>query len=1101
MKRPARIIAIVFASITAFFLLIMLGVQIFLNSGKARKIVDNVAVKAIDGSFVYSRLRFDVFGSFPSIRVTIDTVSITYPSERFACQDGLGREYPLLDAGRSDIRDTLAAFDHFTAAINPLHMISKRYRLRDASLSGLKVYAHAYSDSSANWQIIRALNKEKDTLSKGFSLPSLKLGLVRLMDKPIFIYTSRKDTLYALAEMKEMSLRGDMRRFLLDSLELYVCRDPDSLAFFMEHLRLQSPGLNAIDIDASANALLAKDGKGSLRLPINLTASVSYSKSDEKSEIDLRHFLLQISDIPIKASGLLQMLGDSNYVKAALNIDDQPIGKSLELLAGSGLVPLAEKFSTNARISLSAEADGYISKTGLPKINASLIIPESAVFYKPMNINARFRMNMDAGMSPEKLLGATINNMEISAEGANIGLVCKAQDLLGKDPSIAAHLKGDADLDAFRRFLSDSLRLSGLADIKLDAVTKLSEIKDFNFKEGAVKGEIIVPAFSLEKPYDSLRTDFNGCKILLSSQKQGFKADMGLDSVSFSKGSAMRARVREMLTQAEITQVSLKGKTLSKVSLESNNSRVYFRIGDQRMGTRDLNLTASLQKRVRGNRGPRPRRGRPVLTESDFVGKDIKVDLGQDVVNFLREWSPSAGIMAKSGFYANPRLPLRNRIKGIDLQYNDDSFDLNTLEITSGTSDLSVSGKITGLRRTLLGRGFLRGDLKVDSKRLNLNELLSALEVGKDNDYKAKSETDESFVTDTLANAQFRVDSTMSVIVIPANLDAKIALHADNLDYSDIAVSPFDAQINVAKRCVQITDTKLSTNLGDVVLDAFYATRSKKDIQIGADLQLMDMSAAGIIHMLPTVDRMIPALKSFKGNLGCRVSFTSQLDTMMNVQIPTLDGLVRITGKELEIKDAGELRKITRLLMFKNKNIGRIDDLAMDAVIENSQVEIYPFILGVDRYKVALMGVQNLDRTMHYNISIIKTPVLPMRFGINIQGSLDDFRFSIGRSKYHRGEVPVFKQEIDDIQYNIGDAIRNVFERGVENALASTRQSYMNLQKRKRELGYDSNLPKDFLSNHEYQQLEAKAFEEEMKEYNAKVEAEVEAILSESAKK
>ena len=476
------------------------------------------------------------------------------------------------------------------------------------------------------------------------------------------------------------------------------------------------------------------------------------------------------------------------------------------------------------------------------------------------------------------------------------------------------------------------------------------------------------------------------------------------------------------------------------------------------------------------------------------------MDLGKDVVSFLSEWCHSAGIRAKGGFYANPRLPLRNRIKGIDLQYNDDSFDLNKLEITSGTSDLSVSGKITDLRRTLLGRGFLRGDLKVDSKRLNLNEFLSALEVGKDNVYKAESETDESFVTDTLANAQFRVDSTMSVIVIPANLDTKIALHADNLDYSDIAVSPFDARINVAKRCVQITDTKLSTNLGDVAFDAFYATRSKKDIQIGADLQLMDMSAAGIIHMLPTVDKMIPALKSFKGNLGCRVSFTSQLDTMMNVLVPTLDGLVRITGKELEIKDAGELRKITRLLMFKNKNIGRIDDLAMDAVVENSQVEIYPFILGVDRYKVALMGVQNLDRTMHYNISIIKTPILPMRFGINIQGSLDDFRFSIGRSKYHRGEVPVFKQEIDDIQYNIGDAIRNVFERGVENALASTRQSYMYLQKRKRELGYDNNLPKDFLSNHEYQQLEAKAFEEEMKEYNAKVEAEVEAILSESAK-
>ena len=691
--------------------------------------------------------------------------------------------------------------------------------------------------------------------------------------------------------------------------------------------------------------------------------------------------------------------------------------------------------------------------------------------------------------------------IKISAEGAELGLTGEAKDLLGKDPAIVAHLRGDADLSAFKSYLSDSLRLSGLVDIKLDADAKLSEIKTLNFGEGALSGEIISPAFSLERPYDSLRTGFDGCKILLLSQKQGLKASMCLDSVAFSKGSAMRARLREMLTKAEIFKLSSQGKMVSKISLESNNSGLYLRLGDQRMGTRDLNLTASLQKRVRGDRAPRSGRQLSTLPESDFADKDIKLKLGENVVKFLREWSPSAGITAKSGFYANPRLPLRNRIRGIDLKYNDDSFELNALKISSGTSDLAVSGKITGLRRTLLGRGFLRGDLSVDSDRLNLNEFLTALKVGKDSDYKAKSETDESFVTDTLANARFSVDSVMSVIVIPANLDARIALHARNLDYSDIAVSPLAAKINIANRCVQLSETKLSTNLGDVVLDAFYATRSKQDIQVGADLQLIDMSAAGIIHMLPTVDRMIPALKSFKGNLDCRVSLTSQLDTMMNVQIPTLDGLVRITGRKLEVKDAGELRKMTRLLLFKDKNIGRIDDLAVDAIIENSKVEIYPFILSVDRYKMALMGVQNLDKTMHYNISIIKNPILPIRFGINIKGSLDDFHFSIGRSKYHRGEVPVFKQEIDDIQYNIGDAIRSVFERGVENAFASTKQGYINLQKRKKELGYDSSLPKDFLSNYEYQQLEAKSFEEEMKEYNAQVEAEVEAVLAESAKK
>ena len=56
-------------------------------------------------------------------------------------------------------------------------MISKRYRLRDASLSGLKVYA--YSDSSKLADI--RVNKEKDTLAK-FSF-FLKLGLASWINR------------------------------------------------------------------------------------------------------------------------------------------------------------------------------------------------------------------------------------------------------------------------------------------------------------------------------------------------------------------------------------------------------------------------------------------------------------------------------------------------------------------------------------------------------------------------------------------------------------------------------------------------------------------------------------------------------------------------------------------------------------------------------------------------------------------------------------------------------------------------------------------------------------------------------------------------------
>jgi len=1137
MKKAARITGIVLGAIVALLVLLMLGVQIFLGSGKARQIVDKVAAESIDGSLSYSRLRFSAFRRFPNLSLTLDSVSLTYPHDRYARYDGAGMRNALLAAGRGEEADTLAAFDRFSVAVNPWRLLGRQIRLTDATLSGMRAFAHAYPDSAANWQIFKPSDKEKDTTEKALSLPPMSIGPIRITDRPTVVYTSQADSLFALLDMKEMSVRGHVRlpsekkdlevknaRFAIDSMLLRARMALDTVAVDLDHLHIRTPKANTANLDAALEAMMVSGRFGILHVPVSLSALASYEKTEESTDIELSRLNLDAAGIPLNASGLYRMMGERDYVKADAGIDDCDLGRVLEDFVWK-VVPSTRDISTGAHLNFTATADGYLSETEFPQVNASLNIPGSSVRYKPMDLTARVELAVRGEMNPQKIVSAAVEKLSASTDGAVVSLSGSGRDLLGSDPSVTAHLLGNADLDILgRRFLSDSMKVSGPLDLVLDADTRLSELRDFHFRRGRISGRISSPGLALDMPYDTLGAGLDGTLVTIASHENGIRANVGMDSVTFFKGASMGARIRKMDNRADISKVESNGRMVPRVSLVSDNARIFFRTGGNRIGTRDLKISASLQQRVRGGGGNARRRHfldslqkvyptvprdsllahdrrvnpRPLpsyLTDKDFAKKDIRVDLGEDVAEFLRQWAPSAGITASGGFYASPRLPLRNRIKALDIQYNDDALDLNALQVTSGTSDVALTGKVTGIRRTLLGRGHLYGDLALESDRLNLNEFLTALEVGKDNDYEALSEEDESFVTDTLAGAEHHRDSTMTVFVIPANLDATLAVHARNVNYSDVEVSPLDARFKVARRCLQLTDTRLTTNMGDIALDAFYATRSKDDIQIGADLQLIDMSAESIIHMLPSVDDMMPALKSFKGNMGCRVSVTGQLDTMMNVIIPTVDGLVRITGRNLKVTDAGKLRTVTSLLFFKDKNIGDIEDLDVDAVIENSMVEIYPFTIGVDRYRIALMGVQGMDKSMRYNASIIRAPLLPIRFGVNIFGTLDDFRFSIGRSKYRNGEVPVFTQELDDIQYNIGDAIRNVYERGVENAVEATMQSYENLRKRKKELGYDNSLPKDFLSNLEYQQLEAEVFEHDMEGYNAEVDAEVDAAL------
>ena len=107
------------------------------------------------------------------------------------------------------------------------------------------------------------------------------------------------------------------------------------------------------------------------------------------------------------------------------------------------------------------------------------------------------------------------------------------------------------------------------------------------------------------------------------------------------------------------------------------------------------------------------------------------------------------------------------------------------------------------------------------------------------------------------------------------------------------------AQLVMKERCVQITNTSAETNMGHIGLDAFYSTRTKEDLTTGFSISFKDITAEKVINLMPAVDSLMPMLKSFKGLLNCEIAATADLDTAMNIVMPTIDGVMRISGQNL----------------------------------------------------------------------------------------------------------------------------------------------------------------------------------------------------------
>ena len=326
----------------------------------------------------------------------------------------------------------------------------------------------------------------------------------------------------------------------------------------------------------------------------------------------------------------------------------------------------------------------------------------------------------------------------------------------------------------------------------------------------------------------------------------------------------------------------------------------------------------------------------------------------------------------------------------------------------------------------------------------------------------------EMVVSDTLSTSD-----AQTLIIVPANLRADIRIDGKNIKYSDLTIDRFTSKLTMKERCIQILDTRASTNMGKAELDAFYSTRSKKDISTGFNFNLLDVTSEKVIDMLPAIDTIMPLLKSFKGLINCEIAATANLDTCMNIVMPTLNGVARISGNNLTISENKMFSDLAKKLKFKDSKEARISKMTVEGVIKDNRIEVFPFLVVVDRYTLALSGLQNFDMSYRYHASIIRSPMV-FKIGVDLYGpDFDSMKFKIGKAKYKNKKLPVFTAVIDETKINLVKSIRNIYERGVDIAIKENEEQAA-IESLKKEIGYVNAAEQNMeeLSAEEQKQLE-----------------------------
>lgn len=537
-----------------------------------------------------------------------------------------------------------------------------------------------------------------------------------------------------------------------------------------------------------------------------------------------------------------------------------------------------------------------------------------------------------------------------------------------------------------------------------------------------------------------------------------------------------RMRVNGMVANASVTRFQGLGRTpIFTFGIKADGIRYWDRMSMMSLRDGDILLTANKRVKKKNTRTEsridslqrlypslsrdslmalyrRQRRQKREAEEQADTTYRADFALDGQWQRLVRNWDFSGNIVAGKGRLFTPYFPLRNTLRDVDITFDSQRLNVNNITYRVGKSDLQLAGVVDNIRSTLLGsrRKPLTLTLTAHSHMLDLNELMAAMYKG--NSFANSVEQKASFSINADADddhlqraiessAEQDADTLRYAILVPSNVVMDIHLMNDTTRYADFVLNHLHSSIGVKNGVLNLRDLSARSADGSLKLDLLYATANRNDIGLGLMLDLQDIKVGRLMKIMPELDSIMPMMKGVDGVINARLAATTKIDTLMNVILPSTSAALNISGKDLVLLDTETFRQLSKMLRFKDRNRNMIDSLSVEAVALNSQLDVYPFILRMDRYKLAVVGWNDFETNYKYHISVLDSP-LPFKFGINLSGNImqDKMKFRLGKAKLKEKEVAQSSSITETTKRNLFKQMDEIFRRGAEAGLREEHQ-------------------------------------------------------------
>lgn len=961
--------------------------------------------------------------------------------------------------------DSLLSFHRITLAFNPTDYLTRGVvTIKRVEIERPRFYGFVNQEGKANWEIYQS---EADSLSddeEKTTLPPVDLQKVHIVDGH-FIYNDLQQELYTEADGFFMYIDGSLRNGE-NTLDLETG---------LSSLRFESPSYslsNHLALRLKSRLLLADQyNKITLQgaemkinnLPFTADGSIHNHPERAKTSVDLA-FGLSVSDLndllhfipdayfknreqttatgKIRLEGTVQGdLGDSVVpsVNLCCRIDDgsyhvEGIQQGIDTLQMDMDLHLNGPHPDSSSVTI--ERFRVIG----PNIAWNLTGDAHNIF-----LNPAIRAELNGKIDFTKLGKEFLHPDTLQVDGlmdANLKAAFTLDDLLNsRFGKIKA--EGKLSLDRFKAF-SKPIDLDMYVSGANLTITETKEENQYMNAKGLLQAAMRLDTMNIQYG-EEIRTNISHFDMVAHTariidttaiipmttriQFDQLRTKLPDSTWIATRNTVLRGGIKASASNKKIPTVgaSITIDTLKYILIPKRTGMV---LAGNQFDLEALPYREVILERRRNRRDTTAQRA-PRL-RPDSLRRKATADSTDMTTQLLRRWEARGNVRFKQLRVFSRLFPLPIRMDETHMSYNTNSVALNNACLHLGKSDLRLDGKVSRIRQALLRGGKLTGDFTLHSDYIDCNQLMKAINNGMQFSEQLDNQTAGAFNEDSLERmnslqdiemAALDADTTSQMFLVPKFLDLTFLLDAKQIDFKDLRLEETKGEVVVRDESINLSNLQMNSNIGSGNLTMVYSTKNRPGATIGFDMNMDQILVNKLIDLYPPMDTLVPMLRSFEGVVNCQITATCQTDSTLSVLLPTVNSSCYMAGRDMVLLDGETFTEISKTLMFKNKKRNMIDSIAVDLAIRDNQIEVFPFLVEMDRYKVAVGGTHNLDMTFDYHISVLKSPV-PFKLGIDIKGNLDDFKFKVVKCRYKDFLKPAKQAELDSTRRNIRLEIR-----------------------------------------------------------------------------